>query len=87
MLLLCLKLREDGNENYIIWLKSGETIFGTADEDTIKWLQKRFEDREYELEKIISFDDEDGTVALDVDRIESIAINKCYENKQVGFKS
>lgn len=74
-------------KDYLIWIKSGETISGTADEDTIKWLQKRFENREYELEKIISFDDEDGTVALDVDRIEAITINKCYENKQVGFKS
>lgn len=74
-------------KDYLIWIKSGETISGTADEDTIKWLQKRFENREYELEKIISFDDEDGTVALDVDRIEAITINKCCENKQVGFKS
>lgn len=72
-------------KDYLIWLKSGETISGTADEDTIKWLQKRFEDREYELEKIISFDDEDGTVALDVDRIEAITINKCLEDKKVGF--
>lgn len=74
-------------KDYLIWLKSGETISGTAEEDTMKWLQKRFENRQYELEKIISFDDEDGTVALDVDRIEAVAINKCCENNQVGFKS
>lgn len=73
-------------KDYLIWLKSGETISGTAKEDIIKMLQDRFKDHA-KGKNIISFPDEDGTVVLDIDRIEAIAINKCCENNQVGFKS
>ncbi|MFL0197284.1 hypothetical protein ACJDU8_17215 [Clostridium sp. WILCCON 0269] len=74
-------------KDYLIWLKSGENICGTAKEDTAEWLLDKFKNREYELEKIISFDDEDGTISLDMDRIEAVSIMACCENKQVGFKS
>lgn len=72
-------------KDYLIWLKSGETISGTANENTIEWLQNRFKNREYELEEIISFDDEDGTVFLDMNKVEAIAINKCCEDRKAGF--
>lgn len=73
-------------KDYLIWLKSGETICGTAKEETIKMLQYRFKDHAGKKE-IISFTDKDGDVVLDIDRIEAVAINKCIENKKVGFKS
>ena len=73
-------------KEYLIWLKSGETICGTAEEETIKMLQNKFKNHEYE-EDIFSFSDNDGTVVLDMDRVETIAINKCVGNKKVGFKS
>lgn len=73
-------------KDYLIWLKSGETINGTAKEDIIKMLQCRFKDH-IGGKEIISFADEDGTVVLDIDRIEAVAINKYVENNKVGFKS
>ena len=67
-------------------MKSGECINGTAKEDILKMLQDRFKD--YTKGKnIISFPDEDGTVVLDIDRIEAVAVTKCFEDRKAGFKS
>jgi hypothetical protein len=73
-------------KDYLIWLKSGETISGTAKEDIIKMLQDRFKDHA-KGKNIISFPDEDGIVSLDIDRVEAVSIMKCCEDKQAGFKS
>lgn len=79
-------MRGETLKDYIIWLKSGECITGTVKENIINDLQDRFKDSIGETEKI-SFNDEDGKVVVDLSRVEAIGINKCYENKEVGFKS
>ncbi|AND84263.1 hypothetical protein GTH52_07110 [Clostridium tyrobutyricum] len=72
-------------KDYLIWLKSGESISGTAKKDILEMLKDRFKDHKEERE-IISFPDEEGGVILDMDRVEAIAINKCIENNKAGFK-
>lgn len=76
-------------EDYIIWLKSGECITGTAKEDVIKILQDTFINFTEKNEKF-SFADEDGRVVLKLSRIEAIGITKRNEEKhakQAGFMS
>ncbi len=70
-------------KDYIIWLKSGECITGTAEESVILQLQERFKDC-VGGEKI-SFLDEDGKMVVALDRIEAIAINKQPEATKLGF--
>ncbi|MEY7998616.1 hypothetical protein AB8U03_00120 [Clostridium sp. Mt-5] len=71
-------------KDYLIWLKSGECINGTTKENILKMLQDRFKNHENGKE-IISFTDEDGAVIFDMDRVEAIAVNKCYEDRKAGF--
>jgi hypothetical protein len=71
-------------KDYLIWLKSGEYINGTAKENTLKMLWDRFNNHE-DGKEIISFIDEDGAVIFDMDRVEAIAVNKCFEDRKAGF--
>ena len=71
-------------KDYIIWLKSGETVTGSVKEDIIDSLKDRFINSSGEKE-ILSFNDEEGEVTLDLSRVEVIVINKQYTNKSVGF--
>lgn len=69
-------------KDYIIWLKSGETISGTAEEETINNLQKCFS---LDSEEKVFFTDSDGAMAIDLSRVEAIAINKQPESNKLGF--
>lgn len=69
-------------KDYIIWLKSGETISGTAKEETISELQKCFS---LDSEEKVFFVDSDGAMAIDLSRVEAIAINKLPETNKLGF--
>lgn len=71
-------------KDYIIWLKSGECIAGIAKEETIKLIQNKFKDSSGKVEKL-SFEDENGLVVVNINRIDAIAINDCCKYNQVGF--
>lgn len=71
-------------KDYIIWMKSGECISGTAKEETISDMQYRFGNYQDEDIKLM-FTDEDGTVVVDLSRVEAIAINKQSAINKIGF--
>ncbi|EDK35279.1 hypothetical protein [Clostridium kluyveri] len=68
-------------KNYIIWLKSGETIRGIANESTLRTLECDFlytrnKIRIFNRDRIHSFRDNEGAVFLNLNRIEAIFISK-----------
>ena len=69
-------------KDYTIWLKSGECITGTVNDDVAIMLN--------ESRKIlgrIRFKDNDGFVSVKASRIEAIGINFIKDsNKNVGFR-
>lgn len=68
---------------YIIWLKSGECVKGTALEEDIKVLsdfgRKKLHPR------YISFADTEGVVAIRTRRIEAVGINTINDSNKLGF--
>lgn len=70
-------------KDYVIWLKSGECISGSVQEEIISHLQERFKDC-MNSEKV-SFSDEDGIVIIDLYSIDAIAINKQPSSYKLGF--
>lgn len=69
--------------DYIIWLKSGECISGTAKEEIIRQLQEQFVNSH--IDERISFSDADGIVVVDLNQVEAIAVNKQPAINKVGF--
>lgn len=69
-------------KDYIIWLKSGETISGVAEERIIKQLQSEFAK---DCEEKAIFVDQDGEVVIDLNQVEAIAINKQPDANKLGF--
>jgi hypothetical protein len=69
-------------KDYIIWLKSGECVSGTAKEEDIMKLQEEFST---DGEGKVFFKDEDGIIVIDFSRVEAIAINKRNECNKMGF--
>jgi len=65
-------------KDFIIWLKSGETIQGTATESSLDQLEHAWKlTCDMVGKKIVSFKEVDGNVIIDLARIEAIAINDC----------
>jgi len=68
-------------KEYIIWLKSGECISGTVNEDVAIMLNEN-----RKIVGRIRFKDTDGFVSVKASRIEAIGINFVADNnKKCGF--
>lgn len=65
---------QDTMKDYTIWLKSGECICGSMEEDALLSLQDSFIKRV--AGDMVMFTDGDGKIVLSLDRVEAIATNK-----------
>lgn len=70
-------------KDYIIWLRSGECISGTADEEALKKLQDKYESS---FDGKIAFEDMDGSLVVDLTKVEAIAINNQPIPNKIGFQ-
>jgi hypothetical protein len=69
-------------KDYTIWLKSGECITGTVNDDVAIMLNES-----HKILGRIRFKDNDGFVSVKASRIEAIGINFIKDsNKNVGFR-
>lgn len=69
-------------KDYIIWLKSGESIYGTMDDEEINrlkgWLKSN---QDYPGE----FQDTDGELIFFAEQVAAIAINATHDTDSIGF--
>lgn len=75
-------------KDYVIWLKGGNSIEGTASEDTLDILIKGWKEKKcgfLSKHKLVLFKDEDGKTIIDLKEIQGIAINNQNDNKNLGF--
>jgi hypothetical protein len=63
-------------KEYIIWLKSGECIKGTIEDEGVLFRKGLFN---------LKFSDTEGTVTIKRHRIEAIAVNNIIETNKCGF--
>jgi len=69
-------------KDYLIWLRSGQMIDGTMDDDEAERLSTVYLSKIYGIQKFI---DIEGVLILEMENICAIGINKAVGAKEVGF--
>ncbi|NLW89998.1 MAG: hypothetical protein GXY34_00130 [Syntrophomonadaceae bacterium] len=69
-------------KDYIIWLKSGETISGTMADEEVERLKQWVKSIPQEPGE---FNDNEGSLVIMPERVEAVAINDTIVMKQIGY--
>lgn len=68
--------------DYIVWLKSGECISGTAEEKAIDALNDGWVNEKFDF---FCLTDDDGTVYIKLSEVEAVAKNHTENMAECGF--
>lgn len=71
-------------KDYIIWLCSGESIYGTMDYREAEKLKQAYTGK---TPGVLEFTDTEGVLLLEVRNIAALAINSARQEMAAGFKT
>lgn len=69
-------------KDYLIWLRSGQIIDGTMEDEEAEKLRKAYRDKLLGMQE---FTDTEGVVLLEIKDVSALGINKAISAKKAGF--